>query len=101
VIYLSLERLKVKLGINDTTQDTLLNILLEDAEQTLLDLTNQETLPAQLESTQEDIAILSYNKIGNEGESSRGEGGISRSFEKDLSEPILKKIRKYRRLPRL
>ena len=78
----------------------MLTILLEDAEQTLLDLTNQDTLPAQLESTQEDIAILSYNKIGNEGESSRGEGGISRSFEKDLPEPILKKIRKYRRLPR-
>lgn len=97
---MSLSRLKLKLAIEDNTQDNLLNILLEDAEQTLLDLTNQDTLPAQLESTQEDIAILSYNKIGNEGESSRGEGGISRSFEKDLPEPILKKIRKYRRLPR-
>lgn len=95
-----LERLKIKLGILDTTQDSLLNLYLDDAKDTILELTHLKELPQSLLSTQIELAIICYNKEGIEGQTSHSEGGVSRSFEEGIPESIMKKIRSARRLPR-
>lgn len=95
-----LSKLKLKLGITDNSQDDLLNLYLEDAKDTILELTHLDKLPESLLSTQIELAIVLYNKAGIEGQTSHSEGGISRSFEEGIPESIMKKIRANRRLPR-
>lgn len=97
-----LDRLKLKLGISseDTSEDNLLNLYLDDAKDTILELAHLKELPESLLSTQTELAIIYYNKEGIEGQTSHSEGGISRSFEEGIPESIMKKIRANRRLPR-
>ncbi|WIF95025.1 phage head-tail connector protein [Caminicella sporogenes] len=94
--------MKIKLGISlgDTSQDDLLILYLEDAKNEILELTHLEEIPDKLLSTQVELAIIYYNKRGIEGQTSHGEGGISRSFEEGIPKNIMKKILAYRRLPR-
>lgn len=98
---LQIDRLKIKLGIPvfDASQDSLLTIYLEDAKDTILELTNLEEIPQKLLSVQEELVIIAFNKQGVEGQTSHSEGGISRSFE-DIPESLMKKIKSCRRLPR-
>jgi hypothetical protein len=98
---LQLDSIKAKLdiSINDTSKDGLLLDYLEDAEETILDLTHLDAIPDKLLRTQVELAIIYYNKQGIEGQTSHSEGGISRSFE-DMPESMLKKIKSFRRMPR-
>jgi len=97
-----LEKMKIKLGISlgDTSKDELLSLYLEDAENEILELTHLNTIPDKLLNTQIELAIIYYNKQGIEGQTSHGEGGISRSFEEGIPKEIMKKILAERRLPR-
>lgn len=95
-----LEKLKLKLGITDNDQDDLLNLYLEDAKDTILELTHLDELPKSLLSTQIELAIVLYNKAGIEGQVSHSEGEVNRTFEEGIPESIMKKIRANRRLPR-
>lgn len=97
-----LDKLKIKLGIpmEDVSQDDLLNIYLEDAKDTILELTHLPEVPVNLLRAQIELAIVYYNKEGIEGQTGHSEGGISRSFEEGIPESIMKKIRSARRLPR-
>ena len=95
-----IDKLKLKLGIGEEGQDDLLNLYLEDAKDTILELTHLSGLPKPLLSTQVELAIIYYNKGGIEGQTSHSEGGVSRSFEEGIPKGIMKKIRANRRLPR-
>ena len=88
-----LEKLKIKLS---DTDDKLLTQLLEDAENDILDYTNRNVLLPKMEGLQRDLAIIYYNRLGSEGESSRSEGGISVSYE--MPESIKSRLKSYRRL---
>lgn len=85
-----LDKLKIQLGLDDS-QDDLLELLLEDAETDLLNWTNRRELPSSLLSTKRQIAIIRYNMMGVEGQTSHSEGSISRSFE-DLPQAIRNSI---------
>lgn len=74
----SIEKLKVLTGESD---GTLLQTLLEDAEEFVLAYTNRTTLPTTLNKTVRDLAVIAYNRIGTEGETSRSESGESYSFD--------------------
>lgn len=97
-----LDKLKIKLGIplEDTSQDELLNLYLEDAKDTILELTHLSEVPVNLLRAQVELAIFYYNKQGIEGQTGHSEGGINRNFEEGIPESIMKKIRSVRRLPR-
>ena len=43
------------------------------------------------------LAVIYYNRLGNEGESSRTEGGISQSFVTDIPADIKKQLDNYPR----
>ena len=69
----SLEMLKKLSGESD---EELLSLLLEMAEDKILGYTNRTSLPNRLEVTKVRWALIAYNRMGMEGEASRSEGGI-------------------------
>ncbi|MGN0595773.1 MAG: phage head-tail connector protein [Ruminiclostridium sp.] len=93
----ALEMLKIRLGVSDNTRDGLLSLLLSEAQDTILDIIGREELPARLISVQVELAVIAYNKQGAEGESSRSEGGISRSFVDGLPDDLKQRLRNYPR----
>lgn len=88
-----LEKLKVRLPDADIN---LLTQLLEDAENDILDYTNRNVLLPRMEALQRELAIIYYNRLGSEGETSRSEGGISVSYE--MPQSMKDRLKAYRRL---
>ena len=74
----AVERVMTLTGEND---EELVTQLLEDAEAWALAYTNRTVLPPVLEKIVRDLAVISLNRMGTEGESSRSEGGESYSFD--------------------
>lgn len=64
----------------ESDNEDLLNLLLDDAEESLLAYTNRTTLPSELTVCKRRWALIAFNRRGMEGETSRSEGGISASF---------------------
>lgn len=93
----ALEMLKIRLGVSDNTRDGLLSLLLSEAQDTILDIIGREELPARLISVQVELAVIAYNRQGAEGESSRSEGGISRSFIDGLPDDLKQRLKNYPR----
>lgn len=93
-----LEKIKIRLEIKDINQDNLLNMLLEDAEGEILDFCNRDTLPIKAESLQRELAIIYYNRLGSEGETSRSEGGVSVSYSTEIPEGIKDRLIAFRRI---
>lgn len=81
------------------SDDELLSLLLETSEEIILELTNRSKFPDKLTKTKVKLAVIAYNRMGTEGETSRSEGGITSAFA-DLPEDILSVI-KMNRLARV
>lgn len=92
---MQVEKLKVRLNEEDTD---LLEQLLEDAETEILDHCNRDVLLPRMLGLQRELAIIYYNRLGSEGESSRSEGGVSVSYSTDIPENIKRRLSSYRRL---
>ena len=92
---MQVEKLKVRLNEEDTA---LLEQLLEDAESEILDYCNRDVLLPRMLGLQIELAIIYYNRLGSEGESSRSEGGVSVSYSTDIPENIKRRLNSYRRL---
>lgn len=71
------EKLKKMTG---ETDEGLLQMLYENAEQEILALTNRTKLNPALTAAAEKWALIAWNRMGLEGESSRSEAGISSTF---------------------
>lgn len=72
------DKLKLLTGEHD---ETLLSLLLEEAEEYVLSYTRRTKLVPGLEKSVRDLAVIAYNRMGTEGESSRSGGGESYSFD--------------------
>lgn len=91
-----LTKLKLRLDINDNSQDGLLNQMLEDAENEILDYCNREVLLPRMEGLKRELAIIYYNRQGTEGESSHSEGEMSVSYSTEIPESIKNRLTAYR-----
>lgn len=81
-----LDSIKLRIGIEDTKQDALINDIISDVQARVLAYINQDsvvqsTLPTGLDFVIKDIVIRIYNKIGDEGKESSSEGNVSNSWE--------------------
>ncbi|WP_196002009.1 phage head-tail connector protein [Clostridium sp. 1001271B_151109_B4] len=90
-----LEKLKIRTNEDDVI---LLNQILEDAEAEILDYCNRDILLPRMLGLQRELAVIYYNRLGSEGESSRSEGGVSISYSTDIPENIKRRLNSYRRL---
>lgn len=77
------------------SDDELLSLLMQMAEERLLELTNRSKMTPKLKSAKRNWALIAYNRLGMEGESSRSQGGISSAFI-DIPEEIMGAIRATR-----
>lgn len=93
----ALERLKSRLGIADESENGNLALLLDEAEETILDLIGRDRLPIRLVSVQVELAVILYNRQGAEGETSRSEGGIARTFLDGLPDELRERLKSYPR----
>lgn len=73
-----LEKLKIQTGEKD---ERLLQLLMGDAEQFVLSYCNRNRMIPQLEKPARELAVIAYNRMGTEGESSRSAAGESYSFD--------------------
>jgi hypothetical protein len=90
----NLEMLKKMTGEQD---EELLSALLQSAEEEILSQTNRTKLNDRLSPYVRKWALIAYNRMGMEGESSRSGGGISSSFV-EIPEDIRKAIEENRLL---
>lgn len=86
------QKLKKLTGEEDTS---LLELLYESAETEIKALTNRSELNEPLVSAAIRWAVIAWNRMGIEGESSRTEAGISSAFI-DVPEQVLGIVRQYR-----
>lgn len=86
---------------DDTADTGLLEILLSNAEDTVLDIIGRDSVPPRLESAVVQLALIAYNRQGAEGESSRSEGGMSASFLDDLPADMRRRLLNYPRKARV
>lgn len=78
IVVTEIEKLKLLTGESD---EDLLSLLLADAIEYVLGYTNRTELPAALNKSVRDLAVIAYNRLGTEGETGRSEGGESYSFD--------------------
>ncbi len=91
---MSIELLKKITGEDDPQ---LLAVLEARAESIILSETNRTCMTPILEGLALEVALELNNRLGNEGEYSRKEGGIEVVYGADsISSGLLKRIRAYR-----
>lgn len=96
-----IDKIKILLGIADTTKDSLLNVLLDNAKDFATDYCNLDDYDTKFDSIIMKMVLESYNKLGAEGTSSKNYSGISESYTDDYSPAIYKQLNKHRHLKML
>ena len=89
--------MRILLPPDDNTSDIKLRILLENAEKTLLDYMGRDKLPERLNDMVVQLALIIYNRLGNEGEIKRTEGDISVAFGSLITDDMKARLRNYPR----
>ena len=89
----NLELIKKLTGCSD---DSLIEALMQDAQDTILTMTGRTHMITQLEPMVRELTICNYNRLGSEGMSSRtdSEVGISSTFE-DVPQTLQQKINRF------
>lgn len=80
----ALNRIRIKLGLNDGSKDELLAVLFDDASNLVCTYINSDVLPNKLSWIAEDIAIKRFRKIGAEGMTSKQIDVIKKDFDTNL-----------------
>ncbi|ORN39596.1 Phage gp6-like head-tail connector protein [Lentilactobacillus parabuchneri] len=89
--------LLTRLGVQPNSDDAqLVNDLYSDAVTMILDYTHRDVLVGNMATYAKQLAVIVYNRLDTEGESSRSEGNISRSFITDIPEDIQRPLMRYR-----
>lgn len=86
------EILKKLTGETDTE---LIEVLLDDARETVLAYTGRSHMIPELERPVRDLALIAYNRMGTEGEASRNAAGESYNFN-DTPASVYGVLNRYR-----
>lgn len=91
----NIDTLKTLLQISDTSQDTLLQSLLDQCEAEYLRRTHQTVAddPIVVE-----MAVERHNTLGNEGITQMNYSGISETYFSDYSDKVVKLLRSKTRM---
>ncbi|MBR1832294.1 MAG: phage head-tail connector protein [Ruminiclostridium sp.] len=92
-----IDSLRVLLPPDDKSSDIKLGMLLDNAENMLLDYIGRDSLPERLADMQIHLALEMYNRLGNEGETKRTENDISVSFSDLITDDMKLRLRNYPR----
>lgn len=92
-----LEKIKILLGINDSSKDELLTVLLDQAIEETINYTHNNCLTG-LESTICRMVVYNYNRISTEGVNSESYSGVSYSYSADYPESIMRVLKAHRKI---
>ena len=92
-----LENIKILLGINDSSKDELLTVLLDQAIEEAENYTHNNCLTG-LESTICRMVVYNYNRISTEGVNSESYSGVSYSYSADYPENIMRVLKAHRKI---
>ena len=92
-----LEKIKILLGINDSSKDELLTILLDQAIEEAENYTHNNCLTG-LESTICRMVVYNYNRMSTEGVNSESYSGVSYSYSADYPENIMRVLKAHRKI---
>lgn len=92
-----LEILKAMLGISDTSKDTLLGYLIDNAEAFAVSYCGLSEYTTALDSVVIKMVLEDYNKLGSEGINSKSFSGLSESYTEDYSAAIYTILKRNRR----
>ena len=92
-----IDKLLVLLGNPCECNRETVEVCLSMAEDAVLDCIGRSELPTGAESIVIKLAVIYYNRLGNEGETARSEGGISQSFCTDIPDDIKRQLQNYPR----
>lgn len=94
-----IQRIKALLGESTNSDlDAILEICLDDAKQEFLSYTGRNEVPVPAQYLVEQLAILRYNQLGNEGLSSQSYSGNSESYLSDYNNSLKANLNKWRKL---
>ena len=86
------ERIKILTGERD---EELVEVVLEDAKDWVLAYTGRKKMIPELKKTVRDLAVVAFNRMGTEGESSRTGAGESYNFD-NAPKQIYDVLNRYR-----
>lgn len=92
-----LEKLKSLLGISDTSKDTLLLLLIDNAEQEYLSYTHRKEAIG-VENLLIQMAVYNYNRLGTEGVNSENYSGVAFNYSTDYPESIIRQLKSHRKV---
>ena len=78
-----LDDLKLMLGIKDSSQDDLLELVINNVTQRLCIMIGEKELPKELEYIVSEVSVIRFNRIGSEGYASHSVEGESMSWSDD------------------
>jgi len=91
-----LSKIKLLLGIDDVSKDSLLILLIEMAQDFVRNYIHDNNIEG-LDTAIIDIVVHRYNRLGTEGLSNENYSGVSFSYE-DISESVKQQLNKHRRI---
>ena len=93
-----LARIKLLLGISDSSKDALLGELIDNAEEYVANYCNNADAANSLSGAIVQMVIQDYNRMGAEGLKSESYSGASFNYQAEYSEDIMKQLRRYRKI---
>ena len=88
---------KLKL-LYPSIDDSVIALVIAQAQSYILDYCNLEEIPAALESVVLDMCKQDLNRLRAEGLSSESAGGSSLSYEQDYTPNVYKRLKKHKKL---
>lgn len=79
--------------LKDIIADTLVSV------SAYLNLKEKDKIPPGAEIIVKDLVIIAINKMGDEGLVSSSRSSVSQSYSSDIPGDILRKLRRFRKLP--
>jgi hypothetical protein len=92
---------KILLGIEDTTKDNLLNLLLSKATTKFQNYCNRSDIPDNAQSCIVDYAVILYNRQGSEGLQSESYSGVNNTYETGIPQAIKDEWNAFRKVQTL
>lgn len=92
-----LKKLKLMLGITDSSKDELLRMLLDFTVEEVVNYTHNTRLDV-LENVILYVAVWKYNTMGTEGVDSENYSGVSFNYSTEYPDNIKKQLQAYRKI---
>ena len=93
-----LEIIKNLLGITTTDKDELIQILIDQAQDEVLDYTHNPKALEYLQTTIQKMVVYNYNRISTEGVDSESYSGVTYNYSADYPENIMRVLKAHRKI---